>query len=421
MIRLALKNLWSQRRVYGWLMLELVILSILAWIIIDPVLVRIYYANQPVGYDSDRLAEIQITSYPSSSPKYSAEAADSATVSENYDRIYSIVESWPGVESATIVKAEFESNGGNSDFYADNDTIAVTWHYYLSNTPFFTTFGLKPVDGRTIQELQKLSSGGADIVISQAVAEGIGKTPREALGYKPNGGDSWRITGVTNSVRPRSVSPANATVFYGANKQYLGVQDFTIVFRLKDGIDPAKFVDENRKALIEKLSMGNYHPRIIWTYSDKSAWFRDSCGYTKSNQIGIFLASFFLINMALGVIGTVWLQTRRRSSEAGVMKAFGARPRHIITTLIWEGVILTTITWITGSTIYLQYALKSGLAQAEYTWVYYPPSWVTDFWVHFGIVALIILALMLIAVVIGIWIPARRIARVDPAVALKDE
>ncbi len=424
MIRIALKNLWSQRKVYGWLALELIILSILAWVIVDPTVVRIYYANQPLGYDSNRLAEISIDSYPSTSSKYSAEAADSASVSDNFNRILNTISSFPGVESATVVSYEIEGHSSwNGGLYTDTDTVSVTGIMYLQGTPFFATYGIKPVDGHSLKELQELGYPSDGIIISESTAQWLGKKPKEILGMTVGENQTEkRIVGVTNDVRPKSVGPNNTCMFIPATKENLSIEYFTIVFRLKDGIDPAKFVDENRNALNEKLSIGNYHPVELRTYADKSAELQYTQGYTNANRIGIFMAVFYLINMALGVIGTVWLQTRRRAGEAGIMKAFGARPHHITVTLIWEGIILTSVTWILGSAIYLQYALRKGLATARYInhW-YIPKTWVTDFWTHFGIVALIILALMLVAVVIGIWIPARRIARVDPAVTLKDE
>lgn len=424
MIRIALKNLWSQRKVYGWLALELVILSILAWVIIDPTVVRIYYAHQPLGYDSDRLVEVTIDSYPSTSSKYSAEAADSTSISNNFDRVYNTISKFPGVESATIVSYEIEgSSSWNGGLYTETDTVSASGNKYLQGTPFLATYGIKPTDGQSVEQMQLQGYSPDDIIISESTARWLGKKPKEILGLTV--GDysgEKRIVGVTNDVRPKSVSPNNTNMFLSATKEDIGMNYFLVVIRLKDGIDPAKFVDDNRQALNEKLSIGNYHPTDIRTYAEKSAELQYTQGYTNANRIGIFMAIFYLVNMALGVIGTVWLQTRRRSGEAGVMKAFGARPRHIVTTLIWEGVILTTITWMLGSLIYMQYALRKGLATARYfsNW-YFPESWVNDFWTHFSIVALIILALMLIAVVIGIWIPARRIARVDPAIALKDE
>ena len=42
MLKLILKNLWARRRRNGWLLAELILVSIVTWIILDPVIVMTY-------------------------------------------------------------------------------------------------------------------------------------------------------------------------------------------------------------------------------------------------------------------------------------------------------------------------------------------------------------------------------------------
>ena len=42
MLKLILKNLWARRRRNGWLLAELILVSIVTWIILDPVIVTTY-------------------------------------------------------------------------------------------------------------------------------------------------------------------------------------------------------------------------------------------------------------------------------------------------------------------------------------------------------------------------------------------
>ena len=51
MWKLILKNLWSRRKRNGWLMAELVLVSVVTFVIIDPIVVLNHYLNQPKGYD----------------------------------------------------------------------------------------------------------------------------------------------------------------------------------------------------------------------------------------------------------------------------------------------------------------------------------------------------------------------------------
>ena len=38
-----------------WLFLELVVITVVAWVVIDPAVVNLYYRSIPIGYDTDHL------------------------------------------------------------------------------------------------------------------------------------------------------------------------------------------------------------------------------------------------------------------------------------------------------------------------------------------------------------------------------
>ena len=104
------------------------------------------------------------------------------------------------------------------------------------------------------------------------------------------------------------------------------------------------------------------------------------------------------------------------------MKAFGARPSYIVLSMVLEGVVMALITWAVGCTIYLQYAMKEGLAdKMRNTFGMMPNDWASDFSTHFTVISAILLALVLIVVVAGIYIPARGISRVNPVDAIRNE
>lgn len=196
---------------------------------------------------------------------------------------------------------------------------------------------------------------------------------------------------------------------------------FSIMLRLRQGVEPEKFVADNSE-WANSLKAGNFYVSKMSSLLQNKRDIEESWGISNSERIGSTLAIFFLINLFLGVVGTFYLQTRRRSTEAGIMKAFGASPSHITATLILEGLILTAATWVVGCVVFMQYALKEGLAMSQAN---VPQllneSWISHFWVHFVIISAIILILMSLAVVIGIYIPARKIAHTDIAYALKEE
>ena len=112
MLKLILKNLWARRRRNVWLLAELILVSIVTWIILDPVIVTTYDRSIPLGYDTDRLCLVTLSTLQSQAPGYDEEAEDSAMIMKSYFNLTRLVKDYPGVESATPVL-------GLSQFYGE--------------------------------------------------------------------------------------------------------------------------------------------------------------------------------------------------------------------------------------------------------------------------------------------------------------
>ena len=53
---LTLKNLWTRRRQHVWLCVELVLISVVSWFVIDPLFVEVYdIFVEPDGFDTSSL------------------------------------------------------------------------------------------------------------------------------------------------------------------------------------------------------------------------------------------------------------------------------------------------------------------------------------------------------------------------------
>ena len=69
MFKLIIKNIWSRRKRNAWLLAELIVVAIIAWAVLDPVVVSLHMQRQPRGYDSDRLLIVNLDYESSRSPK----------------------------------------------------------------------------------------------------------------------------------------------------------------------------------------------------------------------------------------------------------------------------------------------------------------------------------------------------------------
>ena len=102
--------------------------------------------------------------------------------------------------------------------------------------------------------------------------------------------------------------------------------------------------------------------------------------------------------------------------------SFGATPGRIVRLLLGEGAVLTTVGTLAGCFIFLQYAISEGFSKgAMWNDILRPEYWTDFFWAHFFIVSLIVYAVLLVVVSIGVYIPARKISRIPPTEALRDE
>lgn len=435
MIRFVFKNLWNRRAVNGWLTVELIIIAILAWIIIDPLVVSVYDRNSSPGYDIDRLVLLSVSATPEGTYRYNPAASDSVAVIDDYFRLLTMAAENPQVQSVTPIADGQAFEGGGmmtQSLSTETDTVFPIKMFFVPGTGFFSTHGITASDPKTdIADLDSRPFSDNEIVITRELARRLFHD-ENAVGRVtvPHWGVETVVVGVIDDVRPKS--PMNVTTMYfrpcrpSGDREFDGTKmpvndGFSIMLRLKQGVDSEKFVSDNTE-WANSLKAGNFYVSKISSLLQNKRDIEESWGISNSERIGSALATFFLINLFLGVVGTFYLQTRRRSTEAGIMKAFGASPSRIAVTMILEGLILTFVTWAAGCVIFMQYALKEGLAASHANVSYLlNESWVSHFWIHFSIIAAIIFILMSIAVAVGIYLPARKIANTDIAYSLKEE
>ena len=57
MFKLIWKNLWARRRKNGWLLAELILVSIISWVVLAPVIVVTHDRNIPLGLSLIHISE----------------------------------------------------------------------------------------------------------------------------------------------------------------------------------------------------------------------------------------------------------------------------------------------------------------------------------------------------------------------------
>jgi putative ABC transport system permease protein len=111
---------------------------------------------------------------------------------------------------------------------------------------------------------------------------------------------------------------------------------------------------------------------------------------------------------AIGLYGVMSYTVARRANEIGIRMAMGAERREVVR------MVLSEATWLVAAGVVAGTALALGAARFARTLLFgLEPTDPTT-------VAMAIAALACVGLVAGL-VPARRAARVDPAIALRDE
>ena len=436
MFHLILKTLWTRRRRNAWLLAELILVAVLSWAIFDPVIVVTHDRMLPLGYDADRLCLVSMDALQPSAPGYNSLSAGTDALMDSYLHIIDRVRLYPDVEQATsLMGFSYPGSQGSSSnsFRVEGDTAADGTYVYivefLPHTHFFETYGFHPGKGLSPAELSDYAYGVNDLVIDENTLDYLFHTddPRHKRFWEYDEKDTTyiNIIGTVGSVKFYSDQRPIPLAFLPGKEEDMA-RDYMpanarILIRLKDGVSMDRFLHDFKPWMLQNLRAGNLYARDLKTYrqgiAEAEAW-----SSTPIYRRNLLVAVFFLVNLCLGVVGTFWLQTRTRREEVGVMLSFGATPGHIVRLLLGEGAVLTTLGTLIGCFIYLQYAISEGFSKgAMWNDILRPEYWTDYFWTHFLVVSFIVYAILLLVVSVGVYIPARKISRIPPTEALRDE
>lgn len=127
-------------------------------------------------------------------------------------------------------------------------------------------------------------------------------------------------------------------------------------------------------------------------------------------QTGLFLKSFALITIVIGVASALLLSTYRRRPEIGIMRAMGASQGFVVTVFVMQGALIGLMGGLAGAGLgYLALLPFPGRDNFQ--------SGTLPIDIRQGSYGLAVLLTLIGAILASIW-PARSAARVDPVEAI---
>jgi predicted permease len=328
-------------------------------------------------------------------------------------RVIDAMREIPGVDSASVAfGTPFEGGLPINAFSLENDTLPPgspqPGAFRVVVSPdYLDTLGLKLVEGRFFNE-SDLAPGQTRFVVDESFAKKFfpdrsAVDGRFSFGGRPEKPEDWpTIIGVVKDVPHNGVEEKSGNPF--------------IYQLLKGGQPPglALFMRTTRpagdviSALRDKLRA--IDPAIAFFDTGEMTKVVDS-SYDNRRAVMFLLAAFAglaLFLSALGIYGVLAYDVSQRTREIGVRGAIGASHGHIIAMILKQGLWKAGVGVVIGlvGAILLSRGMTSLLFEVK----------PTDPVVYLA-VSLVLIAVALLAS----YLPARRAARIDPIVALREE
>ena len=416
------------------LFIEIIIVTIIGWIAIEPVAVNTTTAMLPAGYEFDRLIMVNICNLDPQAEEFDSAFYNAEDIYKSKDQLLRMIRDRKGVEAATFNSYMSIERSSYAQAYIDADSIYKEnaaegvengVHAYKvlfkPNTDFFKTYGIQDINGNPINE-DSLEEGS--FIISNTLAKAIypnGKViGKDLYPYDEAKEDAKHspIVGITQDLNYNKEMGRTAIIFQ-PDKNFGWYDAMTL--RIADGISPREFIDKLTNDLNEYKSGDVYldEPKL---YSDM----RDEVFFDKKKDLTKkwIILGFFLANVLLGVAGNFYVQCRSRIPDAGVMRAFGATRKKIERNIIGEACLTVIAGWLIGSIIYLIYLKHQGFpmeSDTEHVIQAIQPLWYDTRLGRYSIVGGIILIILLLTATLGACLPARRVGRVPIVDSLRDE
>lgn len=415
MKRRLIEQMLTEWRSNLWLVIELLIVLVVMQFLFG-ILFQIYKLHStPKGYDVTDTYMGYTELIDEDSPEYTPYTGNSSKFSD-FEMLLAELRNNPYVESAGI--AGSNSTPYSLGFYGtslcmedEDTTYRISINRRELSPEQIRIMRMEGANGETPDQLAQILERG-EILLGAADRKYMWNPdeidPNEIVGKNVffDYGDTvfYHVGAVASSIRRRDYEPVPAAVMYQGltpGKYYENV-----MIRVKPG-QSRKF-EESIEA--SGLQFGNvllYKVVSLETMREKA-----NLEANRMIRNTTTSAIFLLLVIFLGFLGTFWFRTQQRAGEIAIRKVSGATDSDIFRRFIGEGLVLLVIAAVLSVPV-TAYLLRSELHSQLLEIVVSRSTYIIG-----AVGATVVMALLIIA---GIWAPARKAIKVDPAYALSDQ
>ncbi len=412
-------QVWNERGHNVSLFIELLLVSVVMWYVVDMLYVRLSVYLEPLGFNTEHCYLLGMSSLDKKSPEYIASRDTSTAIAADVAELMVRLSHRPEIEAVSLSRNSYPYNGSNSSQSVKLDTMSFgtdqNWTICRVVSPdFFRVFRYHGERGESPEQLSKMLNGDHVLMASDNCFSTYGRKMTDYIGKGFKfGEDSTRLYTLVASLQPVRYSDYQEakncfSVVSLFPQEYYDTHEELCV-RVRENMDN-NFIGNLKHDSERQLRVGNIFITNIRSFADIRKSYE--MGWTTRIKTFAVGASFLLINVFLGLLGTFWFRTQRRKSEIALHKALGATNRNVFMRLFSEGVLLLTLSTIVAIVADLN------LAIAELNQYHNGTTLEAD---RFIICVMISYVLMVGMILLGILFPARKAMRIQPAEALHEE
>jgi len=333
-----------------------------------------------------------------------------ARAKEFYDRLLERVRTLPGVESAGLAlvtplsgwapQTSVERVEGHQAGPRDHPF----GEFNLVTDDYFRTLNLPLLRGRDF-DAGDAATGASTVIVNEAFVNrywpGQDVLGKRIFQHGPNGGTPTEVVGVVRSTSSRTLTDAPRPALYFPVAQK---PETALTLAVRTGLDPAATIavlGELVKSLDANVPV--FKVRTLAEQKDGSLALQRMAA-TLLGSFGVLA----LLLAALGIYGVLAYAVSRRTREIGVRMALGAQVADVLGLVLRQGLGLIAVGLLLG----LAGAFGATRLLRGFLFEVQPLDPLT-----FATVVVLLAVVALFAC----WLPARRAARVDPMVALRNE
>lgn len=439
MIKHIFKQIWAQRKYNAWIYIELMLVFVLVWVVADYAFISIHNRCIPRGFDADNTYMIRYGIYGNETSRYNASENDSLKVMENLDLFLNKIKAYKNVETTALTytgwgSTPFSGSNNQSSIVNANDSTKEI-NAQVKNVfsgDFFRIFRYAPYKDNSWKRIANmdLRQNNSVFITRQVERKIFGN--QSAIGKKVfadigEGKQEYIVAEVLNDQKRFDYTLPYGAIFGASpipNPKNLG--SFGVCLRTKNGVSERQFIADFRKEMTKQLQIGNFYLKDIQSFSSIKAETDYAFGVTNEIRTRAALMLFFLLNIALGIIGTFWFRNQTRRGEIGLRMAMGSTSGTLQSQFIIEAFILLTLAVIPAILINF-FIIRANVIKPdmdimmEYKTIKGSPYITQNAPLRFLITNLITYVFLGIIVALSAWIPAYNASKVHPVDALRDE